>query len=146
MLKPLEQWICDVCGDVIESPEQGYVIWRSDEQYSDFSFKVIHQKKCDISEFPSSAAVEDFLGEAGLNYLLSFLSIGRIKILLGQHSGGSIKDMHEFVDFFRRMQTPYYEEARTKFSNHDLLEWFSDSNEVYPYQTEVLKKIISGSY
>lgn len=146
MLKPLEQWICDVCGDVIESPEQGYVIWRHDEQYRECDFKIIHQTKCDTGAFPSSAAVEDFLGEAGLNYLLSFLSIGQIKVLLGQRSGASIKDMHEFVDFFRRMQTPYYEEARTKFSNHDLLEWFSDSNEVYPYKSEVLKRIISGSY
>ncbi|HLP81974.1 MAG TPA: hypothetical protein VK141_08330 [Nitrosomonas sp.] len=146
MLKPLEQWICDHCGDIIESPEQGYVIWRHDEQHRECDFQIIHQEKCDNRAFPSSAAVEDFLGEAGLNYLLSFLSIGQIKVLLGQRNGASIRDIHEFVDFFRRMQTPYYEEARTKFSNNDLLEYFSDSNEVYPYQSEILKRIISGSY
>lgn len=40
------------------------------------------------------------------------------------------------------MQIPYYEEARRHFSNHDLLENFSDANEVYPYLPERLKEII----
>ena len=51
--------------------------------------------------------------------------------------------MDEFVDFFRRSQTPYYEEARRYFWNGDLLADFSDANEMYPYRVEVLQRLIS---
>jgi len=30
MLQPLKQWFCDVCGEVIEDPEDGYVLWSVD--------------------------------------------------------------------------------------------------------------------
>ena len=33
MLVPLKQFICDECGTVIESPEDGYVEWESVREY-----------------------------------------------------------------------------------------------------------------
>ncbi len=143
MLSPLQQWFCDTCGGVIEKPEDGYVIWRQDKDNLDFDFKIIHQSRCDNSRYSSSAALGDFLGTEGLNILLSLLSYGQIKSNNGSLGGNSIKDMDEFVDFFRRLQTPYYEEARRHFWNGDLLADFSDANEMYPYQVEVLQRIIS---
>jgi len=142
MLKPLSQWYCDVCDKIIEKPEDGYVIWMNDENYRDYNFKIIHQSKCDNHEFPSSMDINSFLGEEGRNMLLSFLSIGPIKHNIGQRGGMRIKNMDEFVDFFRRMQVPYYEEARKRFHNSNLLDDFSDANEIYSYQVKVLKKII----
>ena len=142
-LEPLKQWICDSCGDVIMRPDDGYVIWAHDSDLCNYGFKIIHNKaQCDNDHFSESLPLKSFLGLEGLNKLLSHLSLGVIKSNLGETSWNQIKDFDEYVDFFRRVQTPYYEEARTKFTNQDLLNNFSDSNEVAPYQIKDLKYII----
>lgn len=138
MLKPLEQWYCDKCGNIIEKSSDGYVIWRSDKNLKYYDFKIIHQTKCDISAYSASAALQDFLGVNGLVYLTSFLSLGPLK----KTSYSNVANNDEFVDFIRRVQIPYYEEARRKFTDPQVLEWHSDSNEVAPYFTEGLKRII----
>jgi len=44
MLKSLEQWICDRCGQVIEEPNQGSVEWIDDSKTHKASgFKIVHQ-------------------------------------------------------------------------------------------------------
>jgi len=53
-----------------------------------------------------------------------------------------VKDFSEFFDLFHRVQTPYYEEARKYFNCPEVLDYFSDDNEVHPYLPETLKKII----
>ena len=70
------------------------------------------------------------------------LSLSSIKSTYGQPSYCQITDTDEFVDLIRQVQTPFYEEARRYFTNSDLLEHFSDSNEVEPYLPEQLEKII----
>ncbi len=143
MDKPLTKWYCDVCGEVIEDVKKGYVIWKSTEEMKDYGFKIIHQNKCDPRDnYPLSGALEDFLGEDGISELLSFLSIGPVKKYLGQGSHCSVDDIDGFVDFFRRVQTPFYEEARRYFNKQELLEDYSDANEVYPYHLEQLEKIV----
>ncbi|MDH5468489.1 MAG: hypothetical protein OEY25_13820, partial [Candidatus Aminicenantes bacterium] len=46
MLEPLKQWICDSCGQVIKTPEDGYVEWLVESEETSFSFqygfKIIH--------------------------------------------------------------------------------------------------------
>ncbi len=145
MLKPLEQWICDVCGEVIEKPEDGYVVWNEDrgDEYQYFGFTVIHQSRCDNDKLPNSLPVTDFLGELGLAVLISKLSAGPVINRNREHSSaGRVKDVDGFVDFFRRMQVPYYEEARRYFNDPEFLEDYYDSNEVYTYQPKVLKQIV----
>lgn len=146
MLKPLEQWICDICGEVIEKPEDGYILWKHDQDLRDYDFKIIHHLKCDADEYPLSTDLESFLGENGRSKLLSILSVGPIKINIGQTSRSNIKDLDEFADLFRRLQLPYYEEARIKFHNRELLENYSDANEYFPYRIEELKKIIETEF
>ena len=142
MDKPLESWYCDVCGEKIEDVNKGYVIWKSSDKLKYHDFKIIHQKKCDLKNHRASRALKDFIGDYGLTSLLSMLSLGPIKSTYGQTSYCQITDTDEFVDLIRRVQTPFYEEARRYFNNSDLLEHFSDSNEVGPYLPEELEKII----
>lgn len=142
MNNPLEHWYCDVCGNVIEKASDGYVIWRTNDDHKSFDFKIIHQGKCDLKSYTSSAALEDFLGINGLVRLTSFLSLGPLKQALGQATHNDIINTDEFIDFVRRVQIPYYEEARRKFAMHDVLEWHSDSNEVAPYFPGALQEII----
>jgi len=146
MLKPLKEWLCDNCGKVIKSPEDGYVIWRTNDEHQEYDFRIIHQDICDNKSYPSSMALDEFLGPKGLVYLTSFLSIGKVMNNLGRNSRSRIKNLDEFVDLLRRVQVPYYEEARKKFSEEHILEDMSDANEVSPYQENTLKRIIKESY
>lgn len=141
MLRPLQQWYCDVFGDVIEEPELGYVIWKLDNQGRYFGFKVIHQTMCDRKGHDGSVDIQSFTGQDGLTMLLAFFSAGPIKNRLGQKCECEVVDVDEFVDFMRRMQLPFYEEARRRFADADVLDRFADANEVSPYQVEVLRKI-----
>jgi len=143
MLALLKQWYCDVCDEIIEKPEDGYVIWLMDEDLLCSDFKIIHRSKCDIDRFryTSSMPLTSFLEEDGRSYLMTFLSLGPVKYA-NSEDFKRIKNMNEFADFFRRVQVPYYEEARRRFNNEKLLRDFDDANEYYPYQVNILKEII----
>ncbi|MDD2881100.1 MAG: hypothetical protein PHQ58_11740 [Rhodoferax sp.] len=141
MDKPPEYWYCDVCGYIIENVSDGYVIWNTNDELKCFDFKIIHQIKCDSKSYLSSTALNHFLGVNGLVYLTSFLSIGPIKKITCQGSSKVILNIDEFVDFIRRVQIPYYEEARRKFAKFGVIENYSDSSEVSPYFPDILKII-----
>lgn len=145
-LRPLEQFYCDVCGELIENVAQGYVVYRA-ENYRDCDFKIIHQSRCDDRSYPKSVALEDFLGARGLIILTGYLSPGPI-IINAQHpeSDHSPKSLDEFTDFFRRVQVPYYEEARRQFNHPGLLEEYHDHNELSPYFEDTLRKICDTDF
>lgn len=145
MLQPLQQWYCDECFEVIEQATEGYVVWNSDEEGRNYGFKVIHKVKCDNHELPRSSALEDFLGADGQNKLLSMLSYGIIaRLRSGCPTEQRIADIDSFVDLFRRMQVPYYEEARQRMLDPRNLDEWSGVNEIYPYQVFVLREVAAG--
>lgn len=139
-LKPLEQWICDHCGEVIESSREAYVIWHPEDQDGRLvrsDFRIIHQGRCDDENLISSAPIRDFLGVDGIAYLTSFLTLGPA---LGASSDRGVNN-DQFADFFRRVQVPYYEEARRKFQDPEVKHYLQGSSEVATYLQEDLKKI-----
>lgn len=140
MDKPLTVWYCDVCGEKIENVSEGYVIWRSEDGYYDF--KIIHRKECDLKNHKGSTALEDFLGSDGLTRCVAFLSLGPLAWKAQHVSNCQVKDLDGFSDFLRRVQMPYYEEARRLYSRSDVLDDFSDANEIYPYLEGVMKSLI----
>jgi hypothetical protein len=51
MLEPLNKWICDQCGGVIDSPRDGYLQWLTEGGDrmldSEHGFKIVHaDPKC----------------------------------------------------------------------------------------------------
>ena len=140
MLKPLEEWICDRCGEVIESAQDGYMIWKRDGG-AGHSFKIIHHVRCDAHDHSSSLPLRTLVGPSGLSHLLSLMTYGPVKNNLGERTSGGPSNPDEFADLIRRLHVPYYEEARQSFSNSNLLERLADSNEMYPYQPDVLQGI-----
>ena len=143
MDQPLTKWYCDVCGNIIEDISEGYVIWKKTKELKSHGFKIVHKTKCDLKDHVASNELKKFLGDKGLAYLLSKLSLGPIMGHINQESRCGVNDFDEFVDFIRRLQTPYYEQARRHFSNRDVLDEYCDSNEYLPYLPEELKDIIT---
>lgn len=140
MDKPLTRWYCDQCGEPVTA-EDGYVIW--DSQGTAHDFRIIHQSRCDDERLHSSTALKRLLGPDGLTHLLAWISYGPLKP--GPESPRTtpnVADLDEYVDLIRRLQVPYYEEARRRFQHPDLQDNTSDWNEVSPYLTEELQGFI----
>ena len=46
-LIPLKQWICDTCGEIINSPEQGYFQFNVTDKKIDY-FIIVHHNETTI--------------------------------------------------------------------------------------------------
>lgn len=138
MSEPLSQWYCDVCGELIDRAEDGYVLWKTDGDLLGFDFKIIHKVRCDRGGYPCSNALDQFLGFDGLTYLMGFLSVGPIKAAQSQ---SRVRDLDEFVDFVRRVQIPWYEEARRRFDDEEVQLDYQDGTESAPYRQDALRGI-----
>ena len=84
-MEPLRQWICDVCGKVIEKPEDGYVVWGTNEEGKIDKIRILHKNNhvdgyiigCDHdSRYSMSLPIESFLGDGGKVRLLSLIDPG----------------------------------------------------------------------
>lgn len=137
----LGPWICDHCGDTIENPADGYVLWDR-RQAGPEGYRIIHQGRCDDSSYRSSMPLESFLGADGLTYLLSFLSVGPIRRALGDQSSSAVRDIDSFVDFVRRVQIPGYEQARPHYADPDVQARYSDATEHFPYRQEAIDELL----
>jgi len=95
------------------------------------SFKIVHQTVCDQDNQNASADLGDFFGVEGLTYLLTFLSSGPDNVggKKGQLPIG--KNLDGYVDFVRRVQVPYYEEARLTFRDPEYLEHVREHGATY---------------
>lgn len=147
-MEPLRQWICDVCGKVIEKPEDGYVVWGTNEEGKIDKIRILHKNNhvdgyiigCDHdSRYSMSLPIESFLGDDGKVRLLSLIDPGPdFRMEYREH----IADMRLFLEFFRRVQIPYYEEARLYWSRAQADGYFAGANEIWTYLPRNLKTLI----
>lgn len=166
-VQPLQTWTCDTCGEAVTgTPADGLVVWR--DRWPDnpieylqqdppptalpemYDFRIVHNngngtRSCDPGAdqgFISNLPLERFLGADGLTMMLSWLSVGPIK-----GGGGSrISDTDQLVDFIRRVQIPYYEQARMHLDAPETRDMLGDANEYRPYMTDVLRDIAEGTF
>lgn len=127
MLKPLEQFICDKCKEVIDNPNDGYVEFLSNQENQNdkkiltrSGFKIVHhgkEKRCQYftsDKRKKTLPLRDFLDEnKNQSILLSFLDEG--EYVASEALEVRIKDLREFTELARRTSIPYYEEARIYF-------------------------------
>lgn len=146
MLTPLKQWICDTCGQIIESPEHGWLEWRQDENHKAFDFRIVHHVvhspygpdgDCYQSDELHNHLTR-FVGEDGLAYLLNFLDPGHH--ISPDYTGPRVSDMRGFVELIRRLHMQYYEEARQFFDKASYDGFFRDVNILNPKELKVIIK------
>src|SRR5882672_3539345 len=89
-LKPLSQWICDTCGDVIQEPRHGWFEWQWDAQWRSYGFRICHhnpntpgydpmnRRLCALYNGPD-LPLEDVSGANGLPFILSMLDLGEFR-------------------------------------------------------------------
>lgn len=146
---PLDSWACDGCGQQITNPLQGLLTWRQTEDFRGYDSQLVHKniegRSCDPGDrngFTSSLEIEYVTGLEGQAWLLSLLSVGPLK---RPDNRPRVDDFDSFVDVFRRLQVPWYEEARPHFDDEETHHHLADANEVYPYVPEVLERIANNA-
>lgn len=157
MLKPLEQFICDTCGGIIEKPEDSYVEFIRESGDLAHSFNIVHHapkspyyeednssrsKNCyqhtnEIGR--SDSHLNDFLGTKGIAYITSFIDVGEYHI--PEYDGVRFKNGREFATFIRRVQIPYFEEARHHFDKAIQDGLIDGQNELAIFDADFLKEI-----
>jgi hypothetical protein len=152
-LKPLEQWYCDYCGELIASAEDGWLEWLSDDTHHGYGFKIVHHLLASPNKDhrregcyhygnhfdEQSMHLNSYVGPDGLTNLLALLDKGQAD---PEDSGPCVRSTSEFVELTRRLQTPHYEEARTLWNKAKEDGFFDGANEVWPYIQSTLKQII----
>ena len=150
MLKPLQEWICDSCGELITAPQHGYVEWKeTDGKMHDF--RIVHHaphsprkaggRDCYYSrrDRGGDTSLESLVGVEGLIVATSWIDLGEWHE--GTYSGPHVRNLREWVTLVRRLQVPHYEEAR--LCTGELSEEAGGgANEVYLYLPETLRDVI----
>jgi len=152
MDKPLTTWYCDSCGGPITDLTQSLLTWDTDDTGRATEFRIVHKsmggRQCDpyrapSPRFTSSNELSNYVGADGLAALLSFLSAGP---LIGKTASfPRVADFDQFVDVVRRLQTPWYEEARSHFAEEEVRDALEDASETLPYLSDVLRRIVTGT-
>lgn len=139
-IKPLKQWYCDMCGELILSPSDGMVTARFDGKLY-HNFRIVHCGRCTGRRFNCSCSLKEFLGRDGLSFALSKLSPGILLTQRGDRGGIEVANIDAYVDLIRRLQTPHYEGARRNWRDDpDLTAVLHDANEHTPYTQRVLRR------
>ena len=160
-LKPLKQWYCDTCGEIIEQPEHGYLEWRDkmagsgeNRQRIMYGFRIVHhfphspykdsrsENGCYYvnSEREGDLDLPAFLGTRELIEAANWIDLG--SAWYSEYRGPEVEDLREWAVIFRRLHLPYYEEARFYLEQAKSGTQFGDNNEVSFYLPETLKEII----
>ena len=141
-LKPLQQFICDKCRELIKSPTDGWLEWlHSNDDRTTHGFRVVHNgqaspgkqdgKRCQYHTdlLVGDMHLDHFLGSDGLAALLSMID-------------RPFDNQQEFVEIIRRLHIPYYEEARLYWQKAKQDDFFSGANEYWPYLEANLTRLI----
>ncbi len=151
-LQPLKQWICDYCHETIHSPKEGYLEWIEDSNSKYYGFKIVHhylhspkqetryRKGCYHYDIKSDTSLESVVGPEGIVMLLSLIDFGPYHNQ--DYICPSIKNFREFVEIFRRLHIPYYEEARLYWEKALEDNYFESANEIWIYLPENLENLI----
>lgn len=152
-MKPLEQWRCDVCRELIKAPREGMLQWLSNDDLRVHGFRIVHnagfsprQPRGDCY-YPAKGQhfadmhLDSMLGPEGLVEMLSFVDPGPHH--QPDYAGPYVKDLREFSEIMRRLFVPYYEEARLYWSQAIEDQMFDDANEVWLYLPSTCKALVA---
>ncbi len=143
-LLPLQQFKCDACGQIIARPEVGWVEWLAGPTRGTkaHGFRIVHNSnRC---QYPSSGRVHDIhlthlLGPDGLAELLALVSPGG---RTGNREDG-VESLEEWSELVRRLQVPYYEEARQYWADAEADGYFTGTGKHAPYSHATLQDILT---
>ena len=116
MLRPLEQWRCDCCGGVVEGVWRGCLEWQTTSATVAVSgFRLVHKTMECTYDRAELALARERGALVGLDMLVGAAGPGTLLGRLGEvmkSDSMRSEDLQAFIEVVRRVQVPYYEEAR----------------------------------
>lgn len=116
--QPLTVWQCDKCRGAVDA-QNGWVEWEAGSDFGPRDFHIVHNDRhCyfhDASPFRKDCHIQDFLGAKGAYNLQTLVQPA--PFFVDNFAGGNwlAPDLRGFYELYRRLQVPYYEEARPYF-------------------------------
>ena len=142
-MKPLEEWVCDGCGEAV-GVDDGWLEWRDGDKGA-HDFRICHNRdSCyahDERLDRSDNHLQYFVGPNGLQYLLHMMSFG---VFLERRMGKTrgIENAASYSDTIRRLHLPYFAETRLYFDKADEDGFFEGANGAGEFMETSLKTII----
>ncbi len=121
-LRPLEQWYCDTCDEIIAKAPDGLLIHRIEDGRA-CDFRIVHEGACDDAACKEKRPLRECVGAKGLAVLLSLLDPGVHH--LPTFDAPKVADVRAWVELVRRLQLPHYEEARISWEDAEA-DFFKD--------------------
>lgn len=151
-LQPLQQWICDTCGQVIQAPDQGWFEMRRDAHNRLFGFNIVHhslhsplrdQRKGGCydphGDMRGDYHLDDLTGPDGLARLMSFLDPGEHNRRVPELDDVTGDLLRAWVTVTRRLHTPHFEEAfKRGYIERAIQDGRVDGHEMRPYTQQSL--------
>lgn len=110
-LKPLEQFVCDECDQIIEKVEDGWLEWFDDGIHPIHGFRIVHYGgKC----YYTSRTIGEKIHSVSDMHLHAFMGIPGLAILLNMFAK-DIAFPEDLAEIIGRLHIPHYEKIRYYF-------------------------------
>jgi hypothetical protein len=152
-------WDCDKCQQPIPCAKHGILEWTYDHERRLLKgFKIVHHAayspvKSAFRPNPCSfydgraalgdVSLQDLVGAAGLAYLLSWVDQGPFVDQVNR--GPEVASLLEWTEIVRRLQLPFYEEARHYLDEANEEGGLADLDAARIYSPEFLAEVMSES-
>jgi hypothetical protein len=149
MNKPLEEFVCDCCGQIIKNPSEGELQFievessNDSEIYISKEFKIIHKNEfspngnCQI--FKNIMGVRDNPLEMCLN---ADFGMGMLLSLIDSSENDTVLVDSSYFELLRRLKIPYYDEAKQYWNEAMEDGFFNELNQLDTYSISKLKSLI----
>ena len=115
-LKPLKQWICDSCGEIIEESKDGWWEYLTDMETNLVSgFRIVHYGGPCYYDVQALRRKNKMVGDMHLDHMVTSGAFGHMLHWLELSETRKINERIEITEFtkiMRRLYLPYWEEAR----------------------------------
>lgn len=128
-LDPLTQWECDSCNQIIQDENDGLLEFVVSSDYKGkvaSDFRIVHKTE-------NCVLPEDMITNNITAIAIGLSKVDRIGRLMKATDKYAIGDIHSFSEIIKRLEVPYYEEARF-YINEDV--------EDVEYDRNTLRKIV----
>jgi transcriptional regulator with XRE-family HTH domain len=149
MLRPLSQWVCDTCGELIETENAGWLEWLGGEK-GNREFRIVHQYVSSPRQRGSRCYQHENAVERLDNHL-EYFAVGRNRNYAilppgspPEGNGIVVANIDEYLEVAFRLTVPFYEEAR--FYREQALrdEVLSGEAQIYEISTGEYLEMISN--
>lgn len=142
-LKPLGQWKCDSCGEIIQSPEDWILLIKEDDYFPDY--RIVHKNSCEATLEKSEGHFSSI--QISNFFPINFTTKDSVVNSLSKTSNGEeikfdIYDLNSRAETIRRLTINYYEEARIRTEQGEI-DIFGEHSKVLLEWSEKLKWIIN---